>query len=59
VTLTDKWTEFSIDLTEDSQGLSAVVSPLQVVVKSDDNAGVRKAVVYVDDVRFEVVRPNK
>jgi hypothetical protein len=59
VTLTDKWAEFSIDFTEDSQGLSAVVSPLQVVVKADDNAGVRKAVVYVDDVRFEIARPAK
>lgn len=58
-TLTDKWQTITIDLTKKAAGLEAVVCPLKVIAKADDNPRRDEVTAYVDDLRIEVGPPSK
>jgi hypothetical protein len=57
-TLSDNWADYEIDVTGRPGELRSVVCPLCILVRADQNT-VRSLTVFVDDVRFEVLRPKK
>lgn len=57
--VTEKWGNYTIDLTGKPDSLRSVICPLGIIVKSDDNPGAREITVFVDDVKFAVLPARK
>lgn len=57
VKLAAKWTDYEISLQADE--LTNVIDPFCVIARAIDNPGKETVQVYCDDVRFEIIPPQK